>query len=394
MEDRAKPNSRYPLVRDSIIDPPQALAELRASAPIHKVQLAGGGEAWLVTRHADVRALLGNPAFGTQYPGSMPATDDSNLAAGFMFLKDPPEHTRLRKSVSRAFTTRRIAELREHAEAVASDLVTTMLADGPEVDLQESYAYPLPIAVISELLGIPAADRVRFRGWADVVLRSVATAPEEYGEAFTDLQKFVVQLVESKPDGSDVLSDLARQEGETGGLNQLEIASMAMGLLMAGYVTTTSAISHGLLRLFATQVVLDRILAGELEMSAVVEELLRLQDEEVGINRIAQCDVDICGVRISRGETVIASRSGANRDPREFEDPESLRADVVRSPHLAFGHGIHHCLGAALARMELEVAFSTLLTRIPGIRLAVPVTEVAWSAEGMDVSIDQLPVTW
>lgn len=384
----------YPFTRDSIIDPSPSLARLREAAPIHKVRLAGGGEAWLVTRYQDVRVLLGHPAFGTSYPGSIPAADAENLAFGFMFLKDPPEHTRLRRSVTRAFTARRIAGLRERAQEVADGLVTAMLAKGGVVDLQEEFAYPLPIAIISELLGIPDADRGRFRGWADIVLRSVGGAAEDAVTAFADLQRFVVELVESKPNGDDLISDLARQSGEPDGLDRLEIASMAMGLLMAGYVTTASAISHGLLRLFDDPPVLARLRAGELEIDKVVEELLRLQDEEIGIQRIAQSDVDLCGVRITMGETVIASRVGANRDPEEFANPDAFGTDTERSPHLAFGHGIHHCLGAALARMELAVALGTLLTRIPGIRRAGPPHEVEWRAEGMDVSIERLPVAW
>ncbi|HKS50115.1 MAG TPA: cytochrome P450 [Amycolatopsis sp.] len=383
----------YPFARESIIDPAPALAQLRESAPIHKVRLATGGDAWLVTRYEDVRALLGSPAFGTQYPGSVPTVDAENLAGGFMFLKDPPEHTRLRRSVSRVFTVRRVAALRERAEVVAAGLVTTMVEKGPVVDVQEEFAYPLPIAIISELLGIPESDRARFRRWADIVLRAVGGG-EGFGEAFADLQKFVVALVESKPDGPDLLSELAGQSGEPGGLSRLEIASMAMGLLMAGYVTTASAISHGLLRLFRNPAVPAGIRAGELRITDVVEELLRLQDEEVGINRIALADVDVCGVRVRRGETVIASRVGANRDPRAFRDAESFTVDSPSGQHLAFGHGIHHCLGAALARMELEVAFGTLLTRIPGLRLAVAFSEVEWSADGMDVNIDRLPVAW
>ncbi|RSM90694.1 cytochrome P450 [Kibdelosporangium aridum] len=384
----------YPFVRDSIIDPAPDLARLRTDAPIHKVRLFGGADAWLVTRYQDVRVLLGHPAFGTQYPGTIPTADENNLAAGFMFLKDPPDHTRLRRSVTRAFTARRIAEMRERAQDVTDSLITAMLAKGPVVDLQEEFAYPLPISIISELLGIPPEDRGQFRGWADIVLRSVTGASEDAGTAFMDLQRFVVKLVDAKPDGGDLLSDLARQSDQQDGLTRLEISSMAMGLLMAGYVTTASAISHGLLRLFGNPQVLGRLRAGEIEIEHVVEELLRLQDEEIGIQRIAQSDVDICGVRIKMGETVIASRVGANRDSSEFANPDAMNVKAERSPHLAFGHGIHHCLGSALARMELAVALGTLLTRIPGIRLADPPHEVEWRAEGMDVSIERLPVAW
>ncbi|MGW7533032.1 cytochrome P450 [Amycolatopsis sp. NPDC054798] len=390
----AGPLPDYPFGRDSIIDPSPELARLRESAPIRKVRTVAGTEAWLVTRYAEVRAVLNHPAFGTQYPGTMPAADENNLAAGFMFLKDPPEHTRLRRSVSRAFTARRISETRERAQEVADGLVTAMLAEGGVVDVQEAFAYPLPIAIVSELLGIPAADRTRFRGWADVVLRSAGGSAEDLGTAFADLQRFVVDLVAAKPDGGDLLSDLARESAGPDGLSRLEISSMAMGLLMAGYVTTASAIAHGLLRLLGNPPVLRAVRTGEAPIGEVVEELLRLQDEEVGIQRIAQSDVDICGVRIAAGETVIASRVGANRDPAEFADAEAIVPHAGRSPHLAFGHGIHHCLGSALARMELTVGLGTLLSRIPGIRLAGPPHEVRWRAEGMDVSIERLPVTW
>ncbi|HEX3791909.1 MAG TPA: cytochrome P450 [Pseudonocardiaceae bacterium] len=393
-DELTEPLTGYPFPRDSIIEPAPALARLREAAPIQPVRTADGGTAWLVTRYADVREVLNHAAFGTGYPGVIPTADENNLAAGFMFLKDPPEHTRLRRTVARAFTARRIAELRERAEVVAEELVTAALAKGGVIDVQEEFAYPLPIAIISELLGIPETDRGRFRRWADIVLRAVGGAAEDVGAAFLDLQRFVVELVESKPDGVDLLSELARDSGGPEGLSRLEIASMAMGLLMAGYVTTASAISHGLLRLFANEAVLRGVRSGELEIERVVEELLRLQDEEVGIQRIAQADVDICGVRIALGETVIASRVGANRDPHEFADADAMRPAEARSPHLAFGHGIHHCLGAALARMELTVALGTLLNRIPGLRPADPPHEVVWRVEGMDVSIERLPVTW
>ncbi|HET6291274.1 MAG TPA: cytochrome P450 [Amycolatopsis sp.] len=393
-ERTAEPPVGYPFARDSIIDPAPALARLREAAPIHKVRTADGGEAWLVTRYQDVRAVLSDPAFGTGYPGVLPTADEDNLAAGFLFLKDPPEHTRLRRSVSRAFTARRIAELREQALEVADGLVTAMLAKGGVVDLQEEFAYPLPISIISELLGVRAADRGRFRRWADIVLRAVGGPAPDTEAAFGDLQRFVVDLVGSKPDGDDLLSDLLRRSDGPDGLNRLEISSMAMGLLMAGYVTTASAISHGLLRLFENPVVLHRLRTGELQIGAVVEELLRLQDEEVGVHRVAQSDVDLCGVRITAGEIVIASRVGANRDPGEFADADTIDPAADRSPHLAFGHGIHHCLGAALGRMELAVAVGTLVNRIPGIRPAGPPHEVRWRVEGLDVSIERLPVTW
>lgn len=384
----------YPPERTSGIEPPPALFDLLAAGPVHRVRMAGGAEAWLVTGYHEVRAVLSDPAFGTQYPGVVPTADVDNLAGGFMFLKDPPEHTRLRRNVSRAFTARRVAEMEQRATAIAAGLADGMLADGPVADLQERFAYPLPITIISELLGIPEGDRGRFVGWADIVLRSHGADPAATATAFADLQRFVVDLVDGKPDGTDLLSELAGRRDTADGLTRVELASMAMGLLMAGYVTTASAIGHGMLRLFGRPDVLTGLRTGELAVAPVVEELLRLQDEEIGILRIAQEDTRIRGVAIARGDTVIASRSSANRDAAEYDDPQTLDPGVERSGHLAFGHGVHHCLGAALARMELAVALHTLVHRFPGLRLAVEPHEVPWHAEGMDVTVERLPVTW
>lgn len=384
----------YPVARTSAIEPGAGLAQLRAAGPVHRVATAHGGTAWLVTRYDDVRALLNDPAFGTQYPGTVPSTDPDDIASGFMFLKDPPEHTRLRRSVTKAFTARRVAALRERAQDVADRLVADMRAAGPGVDVQEAFAYPLPIAIISELLGIPAADQGRFRTWADIVLRSAGGSGVDAGAAFVDLQAFVLALVKAKPDGPDLLSDLARQPAEPDALSPQELASMAMGLLMAGYITTASAITHGLMRIFSSADVLDGLRTGWMDLERLVEELLRLQDEEVGIHRIAQADVRMWGVDVARGDVVIASRVGGNRDPEVFSDADRVDTTAERSAHLAFGHGIHHCLGSALARMELVVAIGTLFREFPTLRPAVPLDAVTWTAEGMDISIDRLPVEW
>lgn len=378
----------YPFTRTAPLDPPPELAELRAAGPIHRVRTAAG-PAWLVTRYDGVRELLSSPAFGTGYPGTLPTGAD-DLATGFMFLHDPPEHTQLRRSVARAFTARRVAGLGRRASAVAAELVAAMRNKGPGLDLQAEFAFPLPITIVSELLGIPEPERARFGEWADIVLRP-GEVTGDAGSAFHDLQHFAVALVDGKPDGPDLLSDLLRDED---GLSRLEVAAMALGLVMAGYVTTASAISHGMLRLFTTPGALDALRGGHVDTGRAVEELLRLQDEEIGVNRVARSDVDLCGVRIGEGETAIAARTGANRDPDVYRSPDVYDPAADRAPHLGFGHGVHHCLGAALARMELAVAVDTLLAGLPGLRLAVPPDAVRWSAPGMDVAIETLPVAW
>lgn len=384
----------YPFARSNPIDPSPELARVRAEAPVEKVRLRAGGEAWLVTGYEEVKRLLGDPAFGTQFPGAMPSDDPDDLSGGFLFLKDPPEHTRLRRSVSRAFTARRVADLRERARGVAERLVAQMRHAGPVADLQDAFSFPLPIAVISELLGVPDADRERFRRWSDIVLRTTDAPAEATATAFPDLQRFVVGLVDAKPDGPDLLSELVSASGSDQGLTRREVCSMAIGLLMAGYVTTALAITVGTLRLLLNPELFAALRDGDVQVGALVEELLRYQDEELGIQRVAHRDVDFNGTHIRAGEMVIASRVGANRDPRQFPRPERLEPTRASASHLTFGHGAHHCLGAALARMELEVAFSTLATTLPTLRLAVDFEEIEWRNDGMDVSLKALPVTW
>ncbi|MBN9743452.1 cytochrome P450 [Amycolatopsis sp. A1MSW2902] len=325
----------------------------------------------------------------------MSPVDPDDPIAAFMFLTDPPEHTRLRRQVSRAFTERRIAGLREYATSTAQDLVRSMLAVGDGADLQSAFAYPLPIAVISELLGIPDAGRDKFRRWADIVLRSAGLPDDEVYTGFEELRRFVIDVVDAKPDGADLLSQLVVDSGEGDGLSRAEINAMALGLLMAGYITTAHAITTGVVRLMLRRDFFTGLTERTVDPAAVVEELLRCQDEEIGIQRIAQRDVEFRGALIKHGDTIVVSRVGANRDPDVFGQGDQVRpgGDNGRA-HLTFGFGPHHCLGAALARMELTVALVTLATMLPTLELAAPLTEIGWQSDGMDISLRSLPVRW
>lgn len=385
----------YPFTRMSPIEPSPELRQVQERTALTRVTMPDRREAWLATRYEDVKRLLGDRDFGTQYPGVAPTAHQEDPMSGFMFLKDPPEHTRLRKNVSKAFTERRIAALRDYASDFASTLVGAMLDAGDGADLQDAYAYPLPIGIISELLGIPDPGRETFRRWSDIVLRPAGLPAGQVERGFGELRGFVVGVVDAKPDGPDLLSQLVTDGRDGDGLSRPEIYSMAVGLLMAGYITTAQAITTSVLRLLLDRTPFTRLAAADIDTPALVEELLRCQDEELGIQRIAQRDVDIDGVLVRQGDTIIVSRAGANRDPGVFENPATL--DIRRSrgrAHLTFGYGIHHCLGAALARMELEVAITTLAEKVPTLRLAVEPEQIQWHCDGMDVSLVSLPVRW
>lgn len=385
----------YPFARVSPVDPSPQLQQVRERAPVARVRMRDGREAWLVTRYEDVRQLLSDRNLGTQYPGVLPSGDPDDPMSGFMFLKDPPEHTWLRRNVSRAFTERRIAGLKAYATDLAQRLVRVMIADGEAADLQAAYAYPLPIGVISELLGVPDAGRDTFRRWSDIVLLTAGLPADEVEQGFDELRRFIISVVDAKPDGPDLLSQLVTDAENGDGLRRPEIYSMALGLLMAGYITTAQAITTGVLRLLLDRNLFAGLAAGTVDAMVLVEELLRCQDEEVGIQRIAQSDIEFHGTSIRRGDIVVISRAGANRDPSVFARGDRLDLSGSHARvHLTFGHGVHHCLGAALARMELGVAITTLATMVPTLRLAVRPDEIRWRCDGMDVSLCSLPVTW
>ncbi|MFH5232803.1 cytochrome P450 [Antrihabitans spumae] len=385
----------YPFAREGYLDPAPGLISSRNASGISRVQLREGGEAWLVTSYRKVRELLMSPLLGTQYPAAAPSTDDASIALGFMFLKDPPEHTRLRRAVSRTFTPAKVERIRSRATEVAQTLIERMISTGPPAELMADFAYPLPISIISELLGIPETDRARFRSWADIVLGAVTRDPTEIGLVYGDLEQFVVDLVDAKPDGDDLVSSLVMNEGGVDALTRREIYSMSLGLLMAGYVTTSQAIAAGVVRLVRRSRLLERIAQGEVAVPALVEELLRCQDEERGIQRIAQTDFDVDGIAIGKGDIIILSRAGANRDSEIFTRPDDFMPDRANpGDHLTFGHGPHRCLGAQLARMELEVSIAAIAAKMPRLRLAVAESAIAWHCDGMDVITQELPVTW
>jgi len=376
----------YPFPDAAPLRCPVEFARRQAEEPVGRVRLATGEDAWLVTRHADIRALLTDPRFRPWLPGT-PATE----AGGLLFTMTGPDHARLRRVAAQALTPRRVEQLRPRAEALAADLAAKFLAQGPPADVLDGYAIPFALAVLNELLGVPPEARDDLRAWADGVV-AVFTAPDyaEMAEAARNLGEYLAGLVEAKrrSPGEDLLTGLLQAREE---VSPEEVTQLAFAILIGGYVPPANALATVVLRL-AAEPALPRDPAS---VPAVVEELLR-QDPGSAADqgRVAVEDAEVGGVPIRAGEFVLAALRAGNHDARRFPAPE--RVDPAREPgHLAFGHGPHHCLGAALARLQLQAGVTALLAEAPKLRLAVPLDQIGWRR--MFVSLQgpaAVPLRW
>ncbi|SMC61959.1 cytochrome P450 [Kibdelosporangium aridum] len=358
---------------------------IRENEPLCRVRLPYGGEAWLVTRHDDVRTVLVDSRFsraagvGRDEPRVTPHVQPRG-----MLDMDPPDLTRLRKLVAGTFTARRVERLRTRAVTVTTDLIDRMV-EHESADLVGDLAVPLPITMICELLGVPVADRPDFTGWAQTFLTGADTEP---------LLAYMAGLVGQRRERptDDLLGALVEARDGYGKLTEHELLFLAAGLLAAGFETTANQIGNSV---YAMLTHLGGLVPPKLVPSAV-EELLRFLPlaATVGTPRWAVEDVTLSGGTVRAGEAVFADRSAANRDPRVFRHPHRL--DVTRSPnpHVGLGHGIHYCLGAQLARLELQVALATLSERLPELRLGAAQESLTWRTGGALRGLVALPVAW
>jgi cytochrome P450 len=375
-------------------DPYAVHARLRAERPVSAVIMPGGTPAWLVTGYAEARAALADPRLGKTVPGWHPDPESIYAALDVHMLNsDPPDHERLRRLVNKAFTTRRVEELRPRITAITASLLDDMSAQR-EVDLLASFAFPLPITVICELLGIPVADRDEFRAWSATIVSNTVT-PEVFMKDATAMVRYFRALLAAKRQApaDDLLSALvlARDEGDR--LRENELVSMVFLLLVAGHETTVNLIASGVLALLLNPGEFDRLRADRSLLSGAVEELLRyVNPVNHATYRFASEPVEISGVRIGNGEPVVVALSSANRDPSRYAEPDRLDLGRDSSGHLAFGHGIHYCLGAPLARLEAEIAFGGLLDRFGSMALAVPAESLRWRPSTLIHGLEALPV--
>jgi cytochrome P450 len=368
-------------------------AAVRDLGAVHPVTLADGHPAWLVVRYDEAMAALNDPRFSKDMHAAM-AADAGVVAEGLpgpafarhMLSVDPPDHTRLRRLVSGAFTPRRVEELRPRVQATVDDLLDAIADQGPDgpVDLVGGFAFPLPFSVICELLGVAGPDRQPLgRGLTRMLVST--TTPEEYArakEASDSVVAMLAALVEAKQKapGDDLVSGLISARDGAERLNNQELLSTIFQLIVAGHDTTASFIGNSVVALLSNPAQLDELRGDPAKLAAAVEELLRY-DAPVPHStfRYAVAPVELGGVIIPEGAQVIISLAAANRDADRYSSPDQLNIGRPESRHLAFGHGIHHCLGAVLARMEGQLALASLLRRFPELRLAVPPSDLHWA---------------
>ncbi|MFF8375978.1 cytochrome P450 [Streptomyces sp. NPDC015661] len=373
-------------------DPPAGLIDARKHGPISRYTHPGGKPGWLITGYDLVKSVLADPRFSSR-KDLMNVVDFELPPAppGEFLLMDEPQHSRYRKPLVGKFTARRMRLLAERVEEITADCLDAMEAAGPSADLVTAFAKPIPTIVICEILGVPYEDRASFQEQIDKFMGG-AVSDEELIAAYTATQEYLAQLVAAKRANptDDVLSELTDSD-----LTDEELRGISLILLAAGFDTTANMLSLGTFALLRNPEQLDALRADPALTDGAVEELLRYLTVAKSFMRTALEDVEVGGQIIEAGTTVVLSYNTANRDPERFTDPHELDLRREHTGHLAFGHGIHLCLGAQLARVEMRVAFAALFRRFPTLRLAVPAEEVALRPETADIyGVKSLPVTW
>jgi cytochrome P450 len=388
-------------------DPAPAMRARQEEGPLARVRLWDGSTVWLVTGHAEHRALLSDPRVsvvpGPGTPRLSPGealmaegSEEHSSAPSFIMLDDP-EHARLRRMVTGAFTIKRVEALRPAVQRIVDDWIDEMLAGPKPVDLVEAFALPVPSLVISELLGVAYDDHDFFQANSRILINRSSTA-EQRGEAFQRLGGYLDGLVGEKiaNPGDDLLSGLVERI-ETGELSRREAVEMGVLMLFAGHETTANMIALGTLALLEhpDQLAHLRDTDDPKAIASAVDELLRyLTITHGGLRRVALEDIEIAGQVIHAGEGIVVVNETANRDPSVFPDPDRLDLRRDARQHVTFGYGIHQCLGQPLARMELQVAYPALLRRIPTLQLATDVDKIPFKHDGFIYGAYELPVTW
>lgn len=386
-------------------DPYTAYARWRQAGPVHRTATPDGQQVWIVTRYDDIRTALADPRLSLSktharpgsYQGfSLPPALDANL-----LNLDPPDHTRIRGLVAKAFTPGRVESLRPPIEQHA-DALLDAIADRGHADLIEEYAALLPLTVIGELLGVPAGPRADFRRWTSAMLAPDPAKPSAMKEAIGGIVKLLAGLIAAKraSPGGDLLSAMISARDDEDKLSEDELLSLAFLILGAGYENSIHLIGNSILALLSSPHLAAELPLAELAATGslpgpVLEELIRFADpNQYAIRRFATEDLSIGGVPIPAGETILLGVASANRDPSRFPEPDRLDPARAGNPHLSFGRGIHYCLGAPLAKLETEVALGKLLRRLPGLTLAAKPDELRWRPSFRSRGLLELPVTW
>ena len=391
----------YPMGRQCPFDPPVQYKELRRAAPFKRVQLWDGNRPWLLTRHEDVKKALSQSSLSAEplregYPHVYEARMAADKADTSFIRLDAPEHGRLRRMVTKEFTVRNVEKEKSHIQQVVDRLIDNMLAGPQPVEFVKEFAEVLPTEVITHLLGIPFEDREMFHRATRVQFGSTS-APEEVKASLKELLTYLDDLISKKENDpqDDILSRLVSEQLVPGHLSRSTLVDITRLLLSAGHQTSINMTALSVLTLLEHPKELEKIQSNPELIRGTVQELLRyLSVIQAGVRRVVREDTEVNGHLLKKGDGLICALPSANRDEDVFVDPD--RFDVTRdaSAHLAFGSGIHQCLGQILARVELEVTIETLFARIPGLRLAVPFEELRFRQDMFVYGVYELPLEW
>jgi cytochrome P450 len=391
----------FPMARTDPLDAPPQFAELRAEGPVAPVQLWDGSVAWLVTRYEEARVVLADRRFSsdvtragfpTYYDGQQVVIEH----APSFIRTDPPEHSRLRRMLTRDFMLKQVELLRPTVRRIVDELIDDLTAGGGPVDLIQGLALPVPSLTVCGMLGIPYEDREIFQGLTNVSLSRKSTV-EEIATATAELIAWLDELVvaKEKDPGDDLLGRLVIGKVRTGELGHDELVSMTRLLVVAGHETTANMLGLTLLSYIRQPEVFAGVHLDFPQLKAAVEELLRYHSIiQIGLARVTTEQVELGGRRINAGEGVIVSLLSANRDERAFTRPDEFDVDRTGPKHVAFGFGVHQCIGQALARIEVQEVLAGVARRLPGLRLAVPEEELPFRGEMTVHGVHKLPVVW
>jgi cytochrome P450 len=394
----------FPLIRQNPLEPPVEYADLRGRCPVAHGRLTLSGKpVRVLTRYEDVKRALGDPAMSSDakqpgYPLQFLVPDEILQIMKLPFSAlDAPEHTRQRRLVIPEFTAKRIQQLRPRIQQIVDDRIDAMLARGGPLDLVRELAAPVPSLLFCELLGADPADIDYFRRYSEVTMDRESTEAET-GALLAEMDGFLTRLVEAKEKepGDDLLSRLiAKNRADAEPFGNDDLVAIARLLVVAGFDTTANMIGLGVVTLLQHPEQVALLRADPTLIRKAVEELLRyLSIADTATVRVAREDIEFSGVTVRAGEGVIASNGAANWDPETFENPSAFDLNRTGPTHLAFSYGPHQCVGANLARVQLEIVFGTLFARIPGLRLAEPVDALPFMRGGHIYGLHALPVTW
>ena len=393
-------NAEFPelFTGDFTKNPYPAYEKLRKVDPVHQVIFPDGQRGWMVTSYEEALAVLKDQRFikdfSKLYGGSM---DEMSVFTQNMLFSDPPDHKRLRSLAQKAFTPRMVSGMRERIQEITEDLLDEVSEQG-EMNLIDDFAFPLPIIVICEILGVPSKDRDKFRLWSNSLIEGTSgeagvSVYQHMNDFIHYLGKWFAKVKEDPKD--DLISKLIEAEEEGNRLTEKELYGLVSLLIIAGHETTVNLIGNSVLALLAHPEQRALLMARPELIPQAIEESLRFDGPvEFSTSRWAGEDLILSGKAINRGDLVIVSLNAANHDPNHFQDPAVFDITREKSPHLAFGHGIHFCLGAPLARLEGEVAISSLLKRMPNMKLMVAESKLEWRSGMIVRGVKEIPLSF